>query len=259
MQTQKYNKKVGKRPGVKLPGDADGGKLSHASQLGHLNYHFPNFTKTHLQMTRHQSLDNHKFHHRHGRHRYLVHTKTCRMIEWPLYDEETGPIIREFRDRTFNCRQPAIRIERLNGTLLYVEGIKRSSNLQCFVDELTSNTGDAFTFGKRFGPLTSTITDFPKLSSVRVECYRLMKPLHSSLKLLAKVESKVLPLVPHKIPKFKSQSADQPNVLVLGIDSISWLNFRRYFAKSKKFVEANHFVPLYGFTKVSLYKNFNDM
>lgn len=174
------------------------------------------------------------------------------MIEWPVYDEETGPIVDEFRERTFSCRQPLIKIERLNGTLLYVEGVGSGTELQCFVDELISTTGDTYTFRKRFGPLKSPITDFPKLDAVRVECFKHMKPLHSPLKVLTKVESKVVPLVPFKVPKHKKPAnANQPNVLLLGIDSVSWLNFKRYFPKSKQFLETHNFVPLYGFTKVS--------
>ena len=172
------------------------------------------------------------------------------MIEWPLFDDETGPIYKDYTERTFQCEKPVIRIERVNNTAIYIPTLTGNSNLQCYVDALLSSDGDTYTFGTRYGPLKGPITDFPKLDAVRVECYKGMRILNSTSKVLAKLESKVVPLVPFKTPKHVQPKSDQPNILMLGIDSISWLNFRRYFPLSKNFMESNHFVPLYGFTKV---------
>ena len=138
-------------PGDKLPRE-------HFDELSYAQKHHPRGTKSKNDANVTASSVGYKEYYKHSRwqkHRYLVHTKACHMIEWPIFDEETGPIFKDGSERTFQCEQPTIRIERVNSTAIYIPNLTPNSNLQCYVDELLSSVGDSFTFGKRYGPLKS--------------------------------------------------------------------------------------------------------
>lgn len=67
--------------------------------------------------------------------------------------------------------------------------------------------------------------------------------------------SKVIPLIPElKTDQDGDHHGDAdnlPNILLLGIDSISRLNYERHFTKTKRLIEANGFHTLYGYNKVA--------
>ena len=62
------------------------------------------------------------------------------------------------------------------------------------------------------------------------------------------IHNQIVPLIP-QINK-TSTSEDIPNVLLLAIDSISYLNFKRQFPKTKSLLKEHHFYELRGYTKV---------
>ena len=62
---------------------------------------------------------------------------------------------------------------------------------------------------------------------------------------------KAVPLIP-QLKRNNSKGADEslPNVLVVGIDSVSRLNFERHFPLAKHFITKHDFYSMYGYNKV---------
>src|SRR5699024_6951197 len=62
---------------------------------------------------------------------------------------------------------------------------------------------------------------------------------------------RVVPLIQdYQAPKTNRSSSSKVNVILLGIDSISRLQFLRHLTRSKKFVDQQGFIPMYGYHKV---------
>lgn len=62
---------------------------------------------------------------------------------------------------------------------------------------------------------------------------------------------KVIPLIPELGGKSGSVASDLPNILFLGIDSISRLNFDRHFPLTAKLLSKHNFYTMYGYNKVA--------
>ncbi|KAJ6219078.1 hypothetical protein RDWZM_004890 [Blomia tropicalis] len=188
--------------------------------------------------------------------RHLVYSDSCHLIEWPLYDEETGPLIQTKFIRPITCQRPTIEIVRFNYTWIHIPAIRHDSRLRCYANEIFHNHGDDYKLGLEIVSIHNEYTEFPHSNALRIDCYKWMKAYGIKMKQLAKIESTIIPLIPFKKKKKtkrrkKRKRIDKmPNVLMLGIDSISWLNFRRYFKRTETFLSSNGFIPLYGFTKV---------
>lgn len=137
-----------------------------------------------------------------------------------------------------------IDIKRVNATAVSIDS--RGSSVTCYAQEVTrNNRDDSYSLGRRVDSI-SGVTNFPTFDSVYIFC--------TDIKSQRK-ENRVLPLVPIKTkiqPKVKATQPKKPNVLMLGIDSVSWLQFRRHFKQSQPFMESHGFVPIYGFNKIGL-------
>src|SRR5699024_3382814 len=107
---------------------------------------------------------------------------------------------------------------------------------------------DASTEGVKYGQTfdfhSQTTMNFPNSDAVEVRC-RGIKP------------TRIIPLIPRKKPIWRNESQPLPNllnrtnILAIGIDSISRLNYLRHFIETHKFVRAHHFDgPLYGLHKI---------
>lgn len=190
----------------------------------------------------------------HGRHQHmLVDGPNCHMTEWPLFDVETGPLYRPSSSRPIECRASSnIIIERRNSTAIYIPQVDRLK-LRCYAQEVrrAPHDDDQYVLGRdRIGPL-GMLSQFPAWAAVRVSCFKRMRTVTSTL-LWTLAEAKVVALVPVRTPRLVARKSKAPklNVLVLGIDSISWLNFRRHFPKTQSFFTRHQFTPMYGFNKV---------
>ena len=62
------------------------------------------------------------------------------------------------------------------------------------------------------------------------------------------IHNQIIPLIPHIKKTIPSENI--PNVLLLAIDSISYLNFKRQFLKTKSLLKEHHFYELQGYNKV---------
>ena len=61
--------------------------------------------------------------------------------------------------------------------------------------------------------------------------------------------TKVIPLIP-ELKRDSKKNENLPNILLLGIESISRLNFERHFPRAKSLVVEKEFYTLYGYNKV---------
>jgi len=64
------------------------------------------------------------------------------------------------------------------------------------------------------------------------------------------IHEEIVPLI--KVFEPKEPEEQIPNVLLLFIDSVSYLNFERHFPLMKNFVQKHHFYELRGYNKVGL-------
>jgi len=60
----------------------------------------------------------------------------------------------------------------------------------------------------------------------------------------------VIPLIPEKKPK-RSPNKELPNILFVGLDSISRINFDRHFPLTGQLIEKHRFYTMYGYNKVA--------
>ncbi len=188
--------------------------------------------------------------------KYIINTELCKMIAWPLFDDETRPIFRNHSGHRFNCRErKLINVKRINETKLSIELSDIKPLPQCFVTELlrVKNFDSIYRFGPTYGPIKNLV-NLPKSESVSVKCYRRESPYPRKVKLKKlKVFEEIVPLIPPKkleTVNFKTLNNNIPNVLMLGIDSISWLNFKRHFKLTEKLAQKYDFHPIYGYNKI---------
>ena len=65
------------------------------------------------------------------------------------------------------------------------------------------------------------------------------------------IYQKVVPLIPVLESDSKPYSDDLPNVLFVGIDSVSRLNFDRHFPQTAKLLAKHKFYTMFGYNKVA--------
>lgn len=193
---------------------------------------------------------------------FLINTPTCQVKDWPLFDEEILPLYENLKNVDFNCDKnaPLFTIQRVNFTWLYID-YSKNSNWSCNATELARNSD---TDGLALGPTITnleTYTNFDRnqikiklknspyenvsrWDSVQVDCKSSDKSSNKTLKY-----SRVVPLVQFYQPE-NSNSKPKVNIILLGIDSISRLNFLRHMHQTKKIFDINGFIPLYGHHKV---------
>lgn len=186
---------------------------------------------------------------------YLINTSTCKIKEWPLFDEEILPLYTNLKNIDFSCDKnaPLLTVERVNFTWIYIS-YPTNAGWSCNATELAR---DSFTDGLTLGPTITnleTYTNFDKhqmanklengdqfkWDSLRVDC-------KSNIK--SSEYSRVVPLIQHYQPK-NENSSPKVNIILLGIDSVSRLNFLRHMHQTKSFFDDNGFIPLLGYHKV---------
>lgn len=212
-------------------------------------------------------------------HKYLIYSDTCKLKDWPVFDDETRPIFVNVSSKTRFCTRKKYNIEiaRHNYTWvkIHVPGYKDLGGWRCWARELVRvKSNDRWDYGPDgfVGPLgmlynfdrdlMSTRTKHPQQTwdSVQVFCNKSIlnsKPFehYYSVALIQKYyPSETLATAADDDSSATTTAAktthNKTNVLLLGIDSISRLNFLRHFIRTKAFVEEKGFIPLYGYHKV---------
>ncbi|KAJ6216732.1 hypothetical protein RDWZM_007889 [Blomia tropicalis] len=175
--------------------------------------------------------------------KYLVHTNQCTIIRRPLYDKESIKFIKKYKNKEYECnhRSLADKIVRVNATTVYIPSLLKGC--QARLIERNILTDDA-KFGTKKTDL-SEFTDFENADAVQIECSGYLK--------------RVIPLVPFKqplrwpnIPIVQSEYPNnfRPNVIMIGIDAVSRLNFLRHFPQSSTFMDSKRFQSMLGHHKV---------
>ncbi len=175
--------------------------------------------------------------------KYNLYTPQCILRAIPLFDEQTRPFYSPPSNREYYCppENPiSARIKRVNYTGVSVPqpGCQATE-----VERDPSNEG--FRYGRKIYFGERLLVDFPTADAVEVHCGG---------------QTKVIPLIPSKKPIWKNESSSsssppspsfQPNILAIGVDSISRLQFLRHFTSTQEFIIKKRFEgPLYGLHKV---------
>ena len=179
---------------------------------------------------------------------YLVKTSKCNIISSPLFDNETIMINKNMTNVKWNCertnylKDKSIEIQRINGSIIRIKWDKKSNNFipNCAYREMIRVNDNKI----KFGPSIQIHNEFTQIDSIeyiKVICYENDR----------KVFGKVIPLVP-KVNKINLDqiNTENTNILLLGIDSVSTLNFERHFIRTKKLIEQHNFHQLEGYTKI---------
>lgn len=181
-----------------------------------------------------------------------------------MFDKQTGPLYKNISNESIDCLsqmeqsigKPKIVIERVNGTWIRIpQMINDTTDLQCYAHSVRrSPRGDSFAVGGTiYGPFHQEWAHFPLEDAVLVRCYQQLSD-SSGAKKETLTDSKIVPLISQKSSSTTSSnnqpSSNRPNVLVLGIDSVSELQFRRHFNLTQKFMNENGFRRMLGFTKI---------
>ena len=192
--------------------------------------------------------------------KYLVNTEKCKIIDWPLFDSETRPLFHNNSGKKIKCYSSGSRIlsvRRINQTVIEIKNLRDTQPYpQCYATNLMRRKGfdSKVFFGKTIGPIKGTV-NIPDCDAVTVRCYQTRKKLSKVSKNVKYVKINILkqivPLIPEKkFKNFKTNEQNIPNVLMLGIDSISWLQFKRQFSLTKSLAQKYEFYPMYGYNKV---------
>ena len=195
-----------------------------------------------------------------GEIEYLIDTKTCRLKEWPLFDEETTPLYVNMTDKYYECdKMPEIRVKRVNLTWVKIElpvknNISESSWL-CYAREVQRYpNGDSYDYGPYFGPVgfltnfANNLTD-ADVNDKGVQFWNSVEIMCNKSEPEKDKFTHVVPLVQYYHSKVNA-TKPKINVMMFGIDSISRMNFMRHFVRTKKIVDQQGFIPLYGYHKV---------
>ena len=191
--------------------------------------------------------------------KYLVNTTNCKIIDWPLFDAQTLPLFLNNSGKSLECRSSdsgMLTVKRVNQTFIEIKFLSDFDPIPlCFATNIIRRRGlDTYVFlGKTVGPIKGS-AHLPNWEAVRVVCYQTNSSVKSTkMSKYVKISETVVPLIPEKNLKTKKlETVEQniPNVLMLGIESISWLQFRRHFSFTKGLAEKHGFHPMYGYTKI---------
>jgi hypothetical protein len=83
--------------------------------------------------------------------KYRIDTKGCKIINWPLFDEETQKLYKNMTQESLKCesRQPTIEIQRVNGTWIQLNWTKLDKKPFCYISELRlGDHENSLIFGK---------------------------------------------------------------------------------------------------------------
>ena len=186
--------------------------------------------------------------------KYLLYTPQCILKRVPTFDRETVNLFQPVPNKKYPCppEDPiSAGIKRVNFTGISVP------QAGCQATEVERDpANEGFRLGKTVAFGERLLVDFPTAEAVKVYCGG---------------QTKVLPLVPFRKPIWRNESSSssssspsslpsssppspptfQPNILAIGVDSISRLQFLRHFTSTQEFITKKGFKgPLYGLHKV---------
>jgi len=160
----------------------------------------------------------------------------------PVFVPEIQPYITKFPNKEYRCNHTdlADQIERFNYTWIRIPQVLQKKGCSA-TRILRTNYNEGATYGKTISHL-GVMTNFADWDAVEVNCGH---------------HFKILPLVPHKNPYHwpevpePDQKLDHPvNVVMIGIDAVSRLNFLRHMESTAKFVDEHGFQSFFGHHKV---------
>jgi hypothetical protein len=85
------------------------------------------------------------------KNKYRIDTKGCKILNWPLFDEETQKLYKNMTQESLKCesRQPTIEIQRVNGTWIQLNWTKLDKKPFCYICELRlGDHENSLIFGK---------------------------------------------------------------------------------------------------------------
>jgi hypothetical protein len=183
----------------------------------------------------------------HPTQKLLVNTSGCQIVDWPTIDVNVLPLYANMSKRSIVCEAKSlpgyVEIERfdLNGILVR-NPLNMSVHCTARGVRRSLHSDDKIFFAS---PTTTLVCDvvayFPAETAVRVDC---------TVEGTA-VVAKVVPLVRRPTQAPSTQRRMQPNLLMLGIDSVSRLNFERHFPRTKRLITERGFHTLLGYNKVA--------
>ena len=186
---------------------------------------------------------------------YLIDTNVCRVKAWPLFDNETFPLYFNMTSNSLICFfEPLADVRRVNFTWIQIYLSALEEKLwKCYARELKrSKYGDNLLLGPFIGPI-GLLTNFANnLTDVDVNGDGVQ--LWNSVEIMCNKSKKenfthVVPLVQYYRNKV-NVTKPKINVMLLGIDSVSRMNFLRHFILTKKLIEDNGFIPMLGYHKI---------
>ncbi|KAI2804525.1 hypothetical protein BLOT_003511 [Blomia tropicalis] len=175
--------------------------------------------------------------------KYLVKTNQCTIVRRPLYDSETIKFIKKYKSKEFECNHRSLmdKIRRVNATTVYIPSLLKGCQARLIERYILTD-------GAKFGTKKTDLrefNDFENADAVQIECSGNLK--------------RVIPLIPFKqplrwpnIPIVQSEYPNnfRPNVIMIGIDAVSRLNFLRHFPQSSTFMDSKRFQSMLGHHKV---------
>ena len=180
--------------------------------------------------------------------KYLINTPTCRIERIPPFTDETRPLYEAFPSKVYKCPpdDETAPIARVNYTWVTVPADDCTA-----VEVLRNERTDGQKYGRKFHFGSQRLMNFDEQTdAVEVSCPGMK-------------HTRVVPLIPVKKPLWKKSSSatstdeddqelkDRPNILAVGVDSVSRLNFLRHFITTKQLIEREGFTgPLLGLHKI---------
>ncbi|CAG2162860.1 unnamed protein product [Oppiella nova] len=207
---------------------------------------------------------------------YLVNTTKCQIIRWPLFDEQVMPLYINYTAYRLNCpteMQNWISIDRFNMTGVIIHNLSPHTPVQCFANSIKRRTYDDTTVDY-MAPVpihVDSVHYFIDTSDVKITCNvgtdsksnknqinNLIKSSLSSLRLYPNHKNQPPSLIQELqwkdsvlVDKQSPPLDELPNILFIGIDSISRVNFERHFPLTTQQLIKHNFNTLYGYNKVA--------
>jgi hypothetical protein len=110
------------------------------------------------------------------------------------------------------------------------------------------------------GPLKA-ITEFANAEFIKIRCFSINETNNETKHFINEIQEtkthlyheEIVALIPNLSNNQSTYGSLQtPNILLLGLDSISRLNFERHFLRTKVLIQKKGFKTLFGYNKIGL-------
>ena len=189
-------------------------------------------------------------------HQYLIKTETCLLQQLPLLDNEIVPYFKNNSGKNFQCNKntPPFSIDRFNLTWLSIQ-YPLNEVWECHAFNIVLIENDSYQLDATIGPLPSLTNFANNLSETEMQDPSSIRWDSIMVKCnnFNRTYQRVVPLVQHYFNKRQNETKNKShrmNVILLGLDSISRLNFERQMPITKQWFEEKQFIPMYGYHKV---------